>query len=138
MAEIGVATKAIIQNTQTKKYLVLFKSNQEDINPNTYDFPGGRIRFGENLEEAVVREAQEETGLKVNPVTFFNAWTFTKRDRDFQLVGIDFLCTTEQENIILSEEHSDYEWLNADQIIGDEKYPEWLRKTIQKAKQLTF
>lgn len=135
MVKFGVATKAIIFNTKSKKYLVLKKSDIEDINPNTFDMPGGRMEFGEKLEEAVVREAKEETGLDVTSKQVLNAWTFVKKDKDFQLTGIDFLCVTSQEEVKLSEEHSGFEWRSPKGIIGDEKYPDWLRKTIEKAEK---
>ncbi|MDD3532336.1 MAG: NUDIX hydrolase [Candidatus Shapirobacteria bacterium] len=138
MPEFGVATKAIIFNTKLKKFLVLKKSDLEDINPNTFDMPGGRIRFGEKLEEAVVREAKEETGLDVEVGQVFNAWTFAKENKGFQLTGVDFFCTTKQEKVELSEEHSNFEWISAETIINDEKYPEWLRKTIEKAERTCF
>ncbi|MBU0569880.1 NUDIX domain-containing protein [Patescibacteria group bacterium] len=136
MPDFGVATKAIIFNTKLKKYLVLKKSDIEDINPNTFDMPGGRMEFGEKLEEAVAREAKEETGLDVTAQQVFNAWTFVKKDKDFQLTGIDFLCGTEQGEVELSEEHSGFEWRNAEEIVDDEKYPDWLRKTIEKAENI--
>ena len=136
MPKFGVATKAIIFNTKLKKYLVLKKSNLEDINPNTFDMPGGRIEFGEKLEEAVVREAKEETGLNVKVKQVFNAWTFVKKDKNFQLTGIDFFCVTQQQKVKLSEEHSGFEWRKAKEIINDKKYPEWLRKTIEKAERV--
>jgi len=135
MSEFGVATKAIIFNTKLKKYLVLKKSDLEDINPNTFDMPGGRIEFGEKLEEAVIRETKEETGLDVEAKQVLNAWTFVKEDRDFQLTGVDFLCVTEQQEVKLSEEHSSFEWRDAQEIISNERYPNWLRKTIEKAEK---
>jgi len=138
MPEFSIATKAIIFNPKTNKYLVLFKSDQEDVNPNSYDFPGGRVKFGEKLEEAVVREALEETGLDVTPIQVFNAWTFVKPNTGFQLTGIDFICTTDSENVFLSPEHSGFEWLDSNQITSDEKYPDWLRKTIKKASKLNI
>ncbi len=115
---------------------MLKKSDSEDINPNTFDIPGDRIRFGEKLEEAVVREAKEETGLDVIPLQVFNSWTFIKEDKDFQLTSIDFLCTTDQEEVKLSEEHLGYEWKTAKQIINNEKYPERLKKTIEKTEKV--
>lgn len=136
MSEFGVATKAIVFNNKLNKYLVLMKSDAEDINPNTFDIPGGRINFGEKLEDAVIREVKEETTLDVVAQQVSNAWTFVKEDKDFQLTGIDYLCTTEQEIIKLSDEHSGFEWREAGEIIGDEKYPSWLRKTIEKAEKL--
>jgi 8-oxo-dGTP diphosphatase len=135
MPEFGVATKAIIFNTKLKKYLVLKKSDLEDINPNTFDMPGGRIRFGEKLEEAVIREAKEETGLDVEVGKVFNVWTFVKQEEEFQLTGIDFFCVTDEEEVKLSEEHSGFEWKSAEEIINDEKYPDWLRETIEKAER---
>jgi 8-oxo-dGTP diphosphatase len=136
MSEFGVATKAIIFNTKLEKYLVLKKSDIEDINPNTFDMPGGRIKFGEKLEEAVIREAKEETGLDVEAKQVFNAWTFVKKNKDFQLTGVDFLCVTQQQEVKLSEEHSGSEWKEAQEIISDEKYPDWLRKTIEKSEKV--
>lgn len=125
MPEFGVATKAIIFNTKLEKYLVLKKSDLEDINPNTFDIPGGRIRFGEKLEEAVTREAKEETGLDVEVGKVFNVWTFVKQGEEFQLIGIDFFCVTDEEEVKLSEEHSGFEWRGAEEIINDEGYPSW-------------
>lgn len=40
-----------------------------------YDFPGGGLNLGETLEEAVVREFWEETGLKVKPLRVLHAET---------------------------------------------------------------
>ncbi len=33
----------------------------------SYDYPGGKIELGESLEQALVREVKEETGLDVKP-----------------------------------------------------------------------
>ena len=45
-------------------------------NPNhgygTWDFPGGKVNFGEKPEDCVLREAMEETGVKVKSIKFFS------------------------------------------------------------------
>lgn len=133
MNTFGVATKAVIKNGE-EKYLILMKSSKEDINPNTYDLPGGRINFGEKLENAVTREVKEETGLNIEAQKVFEAWTFTKDE--FQLVGINFICKLLGGEIILSEEHDNANWYTYEEIISG-KFPEWLVNTIKKAQELS-
>ena len=43
-------------------------SQQVGVNPGAWTLPGGGIDFGEDPEDAVVREFQEETGLTVKVV----------------------------------------------------------------------
>jgi mutator protein MutT len=57
--------------------------------------PGGTVELGETLEEAVVREVEEETGLKVRPIE--PALVFDRIQRDganvsYHYVIIDYLC----------------------------------------------
>ncbi|MBI2021634.1 NUDIX domain-containing protein [Candidatus Daviesbacteria bacterium] len=127
----GIATKAIIYSKG--KYLLLFKSDQEEISPNSYDFPGGRLGFREKPEEAVVREVFEETNLRVKSVGVFNIWTFTKKN--FQLVGVDFFCKFTGGKEKLSKEHQNSWWLSKTQILSNKNIPDWVKQTIKKAEQ---
>jgi 8-oxo-dGTP diphosphatase len=134
MSTFGVATKAIIKN-KDGKYLVLMKSSKEDINPNTYDIPGGRMSFGEKPEESITREVFEETGLKIKPLKVFEAWTFTKDD--FQLFGVNYLCELTEGEVRLSEEHDNFGWYSYDEIMHKNNFPDWLISTIKKAESLS-
>ncbi len=42
--------------------------------------PGGRLEDGETLEQCAVREAEEETGLKVRPTSLVGIYSDPKRD----------------------------------------------------------
>lgn len=129
----GVATKGIVY--KDNKFLILLKSDSEDINPNTFEFPGGRLAFGEMLDEALKREIKEETGLEVEIEQVLNAWTFTKEEKGFQLVGVDYLCKYTGGTETLSEEHSSIEWKTYDEIMNNEEYPDWLKSTMKKAQK---
>jgi len=129
--KIAVATKAVVFDDRGR-YLVLKKSSSEDVNPDTYDLPGGRLEFGEELTTSLIREVKEETGLKVKPLRVINAWSFIKDDR-LQLVGIDYLCKLLGGKETLSSEHDYYYWWTRDEILSRKSMPDWLVETLQKA-----
>jgi 8-oxo-dGTP diphosphatase len=61
-----------------------------------WSIPGGVLEVGETLREAAVREAQEETGLIVEPLELLGVFDRVLRDPagkvEYHYVLIDFLC----------------------------------------------
>ena len=69
-------------------------------------FPGGRVREGENLEEALKREISEKTGLKIKTFKLINVYSRVFPERhDITLV---YLCSCMEGKILLNNEHSEY------------------------------
>lgn len=54
--------------------------------------PGGMVEYGERVEDAVVREAMEETGLKVKPIALVGVYSDPNRDPRGHVVSIAFLA----------------------------------------------
>ncbi len=54
--------------------------------------PGGFVEYGEAVEEAAVREAEEETGLKVELVRLIGVYSKPERDPRGHVVSIAFLA----------------------------------------------
>jgi colanic acid biosynthesis protein WcaH len=69
-------------------------------------FPGGRIRKGESLQQALRREVKEETGLEISSYKLINVYSrvFPKRHD----ITIAYLCKCKEDKVALNNEHSEY------------------------------
>jgi 8-oxo-dGTP diphosphatase len=57
--------------------------------------PGGTVELGERLEEALVREMEEETGLRVQPIEVLTVFDRIERENglvSYHYVIVDYLC----------------------------------------------
>lgn len=81
---------ALIENTQGEVFLA--KSPKWN---NKWVLPGGHVGVGEKIEEALVREVKEETGLDVRPVHMLavkDAIYPKEFHKKKHFVFIDYLC----------------------------------------------
>ena len=108
-----IAVKAIIQ--LENKYLILKRDKNDEHGAGTWEFPGGKIEFGESLENALIREAGEETGLWITVDKLLYATTFMSNPLR-QVIVLAYLCNTLHDDIKLSREHSNYRWVYKGQL----------------------
>lgn len=96
--------------------LIVRRSKKDEIGAGAWECPGGKIEFGEQLKDALHREIREETGLLVDIKELLYASTFQTHSWR-QIIILTYLCVTEEKEVVLSEEHSDYRFVSPDQFI---------------------
>jgi 8-oxo-dGTP diphosphatase len=115
MNKFFIAGHALIRKGE--KYLVLKRSEKNDYMPLKWDIPGGIVEMGETVEQAVIREVKEETGLEivVNKVIYiYSNINQVPQRQDFQVV-YDCLYT-DGEVSINHREHETYRWTKYSEI----------------------
>ena len=105
--KIVVALKAII--LYSRKALIIQRSYTEPTGSGTWEFAGGKLEFGEDLEAGLKREIMEEVGLEVKVERLLYASTFQSKENR-QTVILSYLCHSFSDQVVLSEEHDSYQW----------------------------
>lgn len=80
-----------------------------------WDFPKGKVEARETLEEAAIRELNEETALTAQLDPYFKhqlSYFFTDRQGNKVHKTVTFFVGQAREGtIVLSDEHQGYEWV---------------------------
>ncbi len=97
--------------------LLLLKSHKW---PGNYVVPGGHVELGERLEDAVVRETKEETGLDVYDLEFIVFQEFVY-DPSFwkprHFIFFDYAVRTRATDVQLNDESEEYVWVPLERAV---------------------
>lgn len=111
--KIVVVVKGVILHEG--RILIVKRAADDEVGRDTWETVGGKIEFGEDLETALTREVEEETGLNVTVIKILYATAF-KTDPARQVVILTYLCKSNTKEILLSAEHSDFKWATKEQL----------------------
>ena len=109
-----LTNKALIYNSATNKFLLLKRTNY-DKRGISWDLPGGTIEPGEESPDGILREIKEETDLQVNNPTIAEQYSHIFSNNEWIIYALYF-CNEYKGEIKLSNEHSEYKWISADEL----------------------
>jgi 8-oxo-dGTP diphosphatase len=92
-------------------YLMLLRRPDDDFMGGIYELPSGKVDPGEALDQALIREVNEETGLHVRSITtYLGSFDYTsgsgKKTRQF-----NFAVQVAAADEIVLQEHDEYRWI---------------------------
>ena len=109
------ASCAIIFDKNHEKVLALDLSYR-----NGFNLPGGMVNFGENLEEALIREVKEETNLEVKKLQYISSEKFISDN--ISHVSACFLTEVKNFDDIKSSTEGKVFWANPKEIYQKAAY----------------
>jgi len=111
MNNFRIAVKSFVM--KDGKLLILKRASNDVQKPTIWEIPGGRLELGEDPREGIKRETKEETGIDVEVLHPINVRHFV-RDDGQTITMLIFLCKALQDNVKISEEHSEFDWVSID------------------------
>ena len=117
MKNIIILTGILKDNDE---FLVVKRSEDDMLYPESWEFPGGHLENGETILEGLKRELEEEIGFNKS----FNPKIISydeEMENDIHHIELNFIIEVDKEktNIKLSNEHIDYKWVKKDSKLLD-------------------
>ena len=98
----------VAKRAETKKFL-----------PGIFELPGGRVDFGETMEDGLKREIKEEFNFKIKIGEPFYVFTYVSRNDTRHSIEVVYFATMDNpdKKITLdANDHSEYRWITKEEI----------------------
>jgi len=101
--------RLIIPNTEGK--VLILKRHNSEYAAGQWCLPGGKVDYGNTVEETVVKELFEETALTCTSMKFqFYQDSLTLAEGKMHCINLYFECVVKSD-ICLNEESTEYTWI---------------------------
>jgi len=115
---IKIAVDAVVFGYTENKIQILLIQQKFGTGTNKWALPGGFVRDTETLDNAVIRELKEETGVKANYLEQLYSFGSLNRDERFRVVSISYMALINPKNYTLKADTDakDAKWFSIDDI----------------------
>ncbi|EGA69950.1 NTP pyrophosphohydrolase [Vibrio sinaloensis DSM 21326] len=103
---------AIIFN-QNKSEVFITKRPDDKHKGGFWEFPGGKVEQGESIEQAMIRELEEEVGITTTEQTLFEHLEFDYPDKSLKF---DFMTVTQFVGQPFGKEGQQGEWVPVNEL----------------------
>lgn len=102
--------------------LLLQRSMKEKFMPGAWGLPCGKIDYGEELENAVLRELKEEAGIEgqVNRLLGYSTFFSTKDGMPLHNLQVNFAVSVLGDEVKLDSSNQDFRWMPLSAVEGSD------------------
>jgi len=104
------AVDFLISKDDNSKILLVRRKN--DPFKGMLSIPGGFINEGETAEDAMIREAKEETSLDVEPIAILGVYSDPQRDPRMHTISVTFITRIVRGNEDARDDAAALQWIN--------------------------
>lgn len=116
-----VLVKRLIVVDSLDRLLLLQRSRNDQHNPSLWEFPGGKVKRGQDANQAGIEELKEETGLEVKQISklvFAESSVISKgRYEGATYLALFGIARVVGGRFRLSEEHEDKAWAECEDAL---------------------
>lgn len=106
--------KVAVSVTKYGEKILLMKRSEETSSSGLWALPGGKIKEDEKASEAVLRELEEETGLKGQIINKGESCRDGGELGSWRL--FPFIVEVKNNEVELNHEHSEYRWVEKQEV----------------------
>ena len=137
--QIPVPVVRLIVPDEQNRVLIL-KRRDTSYGEGAWGLPGGKVEYGQTVEEAARQELREETGLECVSLRFlFYHDSLPPEPGKMHCINLYFECRASG-TVALNEEASDYAWISPDDLErytivfrNDEALRTYWRQRVERA-----
>jgi 8-oxo-dGTP diphosphatase len=113
----SVTVDAVVFYKSEQAVKILLIQRKKEPFKDLWALPGGFLDMDESLEQAVQRELEEETGVKLGPFYQVGAFGDLGRDPRDRVISVAFYTITQkEETLTASDDAKDASWFDLDDL----------------------